>query len=104
MGVPFSFLYYFSRTVVIINDYNNSGNLIKETSFGEHNQPISYTQHIYRNGLNVQSDVFAGEDMKEHVREIFRTYDNNDNLIILESNELALYSSMMSHVLKYEYF
>ncbi len=88
----------------IINDYDNSGNLIKETSFSGDNQPISYTQHTYKNGLNVQSDVFAGENMKEHVREILRTYDDNKNLIIQESNELSLHSSMMSHVMKYEYF
>ena len=42
--------------------------------------------------------------MKEHVREILRTYDENNNMIILESNELAMYSSMISYVLKYEYF
>ena len=85
-------------------EYDNSGNLIKETAFAGNNQPISYTQHTYKNGLNVQSDVFAGENMEEHVREILRTYDKNKNLIIEESNELLLYSSMMSHVLKYEYF
>jgi len=88
----------------IINEYNNSGNLIKETSFGIDNQPYSYTRHSFENGLNIQSDVFSGKDMKEHVREMVRTYDENNNLIILESNELSLYSSMMSHVLKYEYF
>ncbi len=90
--------------IYILNDYDKSGNLIKETSFGEDNQPISYTQHTYKDGLNVRSDIFAGKEMKEHVREIIRTYDENKNLIILESNELSLYSSMMSHVLKYEYF
>jgi len=88
----------------IINDYDHSGNLIKETFFGKDNQAISYTKHTYKNGLNVRSDVFAGKDIKEHVREILRTYDENKNLIILESNELTLYSSMMSYVLRYEYF
>lgn len=88
----------------IINEYNNSGNMVKESSFGEDNHLFSCTVHTYKNGLNVQSDVFAGPDMKTHVREIFRTYDGNNNLIILESNELSLFSSMMSHVLKYEYF
>jgi hypothetical protein len=39
-----------------------------------------------------------------HMREIFRTYDKNNNLIVLESNELSLFSSSMSYVLKYEYF
>jgi hypothetical protein len=88
----------------IINEYNDSGYLMKETHFAEDNQPISYTRHIYKNRLNVQSDVFGGENMDEHIRKIFKTYDKNDNLIILESNELSLYSSMMSHVLKFEYY
>lgn len=88
----------------IINEYDNSGNLIKETSFHEDNNPFSYTQHAYKNGLNMQSNVYAGDDMQEHLREIIRTYDENNNLVILESNELSLFSSVMSYVLKYEYF
>lgn len=87
----------------VVNEYDNSGNLAKETSFAKDNRQISYTQHLYKNGLNIQSDVFAGKN-KEHAREIFRTYDINNNLIILESNELSPFSSYMSHVLKYEYF
>lgn len=87
----------------VVNEYDNSGNIVKETSYGKDNQQYSYTQHLYENGQNVQSDVFAGKNI-EHVREIFRTYDENNNLIILESNELSLYSSSMSYVLKYEYF
>lgn len=87
----------------VVKEYGNSGNLVKETSFGKDNQQYSYTKHLYTNGLNAQSDVFAGKNM-EHVREIFRTFDENNNLIILESNELLLYSSMMSYVLKYEYY
>jgi hypothetical protein len=88
----------------VVNDYDNSGNLIRMTSFGKDNQPFSYTQNTYKKGLIVKSDVFAGKDMKEHVHEILRTYDENNNLIILESNELSLYSSMMSYVFNYEYF
>ena len=87
----------------VVNEYNNSGTLVKEISYGKDNQQYSYTQHLYENGQNVQSDVFAGKNM-EHIREIFRTYDENNNLIILESNELSLVSSSMSYVLKYEYF
>jgi len=87
----------------VVNEYDNSGNLVKETSYGKDNQQYSYTQHLYKNRQNVQSDVFAGKNMK-HVREIFRTYDENNNLIILESNELSLVSSSMSYVFKYEYF
>jgi len=89
------------RTVV--NEYDDDGKLIKESSLAGDNQQLSYTQHSYSNGLNVQSDVYTGKD-EEHIREIFRTYDENNNLIILQSNELSMLSSMMSYVLKYEYF
>lgn len=87
----------------ITNNYDNSGNLIKETSFSNDDRPISYTSHTYKNGLNVRSDVFSGLDMKVHIREIIRTFDKNKNLIILKSNELSIFSSTMSYVLKYEY-
>jgi len=85
----------------VVNEYDNSGKLIKETSYAYDNHCTSYTQHSYSNGLNIKSDVYQGGI---HFREILRTYDLNNNLIILESNELSLYSSMMSHVLRYEYY
>lgn len=87
----------------VVNDYDNSGNLIKETSFGEDNHVLSYTQHSYENGLNTQSDVFGWRNMV-HQREIFRTYDKNNNLIILESYELQSFSSRVDMVERYEYF
>jgi hypothetical protein len=87
----------------VVNEYDNSGNLVKETSYGKDNLPYSYTRHLYENGQNIQSDVYAEKNMV-HMREIFRTYDKNNNLIVLESNELSLFSSSMSYVLKYEYF
>lgn len=87
----------------VVNDYDNSGNLIKETSFGKDNQVFSYTQHSYENGLNTQSDVFGWRNMV-HQREIFRTYDKNNNLIILESYELQSFSSQGDKVERYEYF
>lgn len=87
-----------------VYEYDNSGNLAKETSYRADNKPYSYTQHSYKNGLNIQSYIFGGESMELHVREIFKTYDGNNNLIIKESNELLSYSSAMSYVLRYEYF
>ena len=35
----------------MIYDYDNSGNLIKETFFGTDNQPYRYTLHIYKTDL-----------------------------------------------------
>lgn len=88
----------------VVNEYDKLGNLVKETAYRADNQPYSYTQHSYEKGLNIQSDIFGGEGMKIHAREIFKTYDENNNLIIKESNELLSYSSSLSYVLRYEYF
>ena len=85
----------------VVNQYDNSGKLIKETSYAYDNQSTSYTQHSYSNGLNIKSDVYQ---VGIHWREIVRTYDLNNNLIILESNELSPLSSTMSCVLRYEYY
>ncbi|MCG6189004.1 hypothetical protein [Maribellus maritimus] len=85
-------------------EYDNSGKLIKETDYGSDNRPCAYTKHSFKNGLNIQSDIYNGEEMTTRVREIHRTYDGNNNLIIKESNELLLTSSTISYVLRYEYF
>lgn len=88
----------------IVYEYDDSGMLTKENLyFPSDNEPYTITVHKYVNGLNIKTDIFLYEDMK-HAREIIRSFDKNDNLIILESNELESISSMMSHVLKYEYF
>lgn len=50
------------------------------------NHCISYTNHTYSGLLLVKSDVYNGDI---HLREIKRTYDNANNLITLESNELT---------------
>ncbi|WP_319502487.1 hypothetical protein [uncultured Draconibacterium sp.] len=85
-------------------EYDNSGNLIKETAYDSNNRPYAQTKHSFKNGLNIQSDIYGGEEMTLRVREIHRTYDRNNNLIIKESNELLLTSSAISYVLRYEYF
>ncbi len=87
----------------IVNEYGGSGQIIKETSYANDNHPYSYTEHIYSEGLNIKSNVYAGPTM-ECIRERLKTYDENHNLIILEINELSLYSCTMSYVLRYEYF
>ena len=89
--------------IYIIHEYDNVGKLIKETTCGKDDQQYSYTQHFYTNGLNTESKVYGAKDMVL-VREIYRTYDSGNNLIILESNEIAGFSSMSSHVMKYEYY
>jgi hypothetical protein len=83
------------------NRYDKSGKLVKESSFAPDDHCFSYTIHTYSGPLLLKSDVFRGG---VHLREIIRTYDENNNLIILESNELAPFSSASSYVLKYEYY
>lgn len=86
-----------------ILEYDHYAKLVRETSFGKNDAPYSYTLNTYSKGLLIKSDMYSGKYM-DHQREIKMTYDNNNNLIILESNELSPYSSAMSYVHKYQYF
>lgn len=88
----------------VVNEYNNSGDVLKETTFFKDGTQISETLHTYSNGLNVRSDVYVFNNLgKEHLRTITKTYDAEDNLVTLESKELLVYSSMSSYTLRYEY-
>jgi hypothetical protein len=88
----------------IVNEYNASGEVIKEATYSKDGQRISETVHFYSGGLNIRSDVYiSGDRGKEHLREIIRTFDDRKNLIILESKELLVYSSQSGYVWKYEY-
>lgn len=87
----------------IENQYDNSGRLIKESLYASDDQCISYTIHSYSGFLQVKSDLYVYQN-DSHYRSIKRTFDNNNNLITLESNELSLYSSAMSCVLRYKYY
>ena len=85
------------------NQYDKSGRLIKESLFSSDSQGISYTIHTYSGFLQVKSDLFIYKNDIQY-RSIKRTFDNNNNLITLESNELALYSNSLSCVLRYKYY
>lgn len=85
----------------IISQYDKSDRLIKEIRYASDDKVISTTIHSYQGLLLIKSDVFQGET---HMREIIRSYDNNNNLSILESKELVAHSSALSYILKYEYF
>ena len=85
----------------IINQYDKSDRLIKEIKYASDDKVISTTTHSYQGLLLIKSDVFQGDT---HMREINRSYDSNNNLLIIESNELVAYSSASSYILKYEYF
>lgn len=86
-----------------LSDYDKTGLLVKETLYAADNKALFYTQHSYSGGKLIKSDVYNAFN-KEKVREITRRYDNNNNLLVVVSKELSLYSSMMDNVLKYEYY
>lgn len=83
-------------------EYDENGYLVKESLYTYDNQLLSYTNHQYTGGLNTQSDVYSGGN-NEHIRQILKTYGNQNKLLVLESNELSMASSVMSFVLRYEY-
>ena len=83
--------------------YDKSDKLIKETFYASDDQCISYTIHSYTGSLQTKSDLYT-YPTNAHYRSINRTFDKNNNIITLESKELSLYSSMMSHVLRYKYY
>jgi hypothetical protein len=83
--------------------YDKSDKLIKESFYASDGQCISYTIHSYTGRLQTKSDLYTYPS-NNHYRSIKRTFDKNNNIITLESEELSLYSSMMSHVLRYKYY
>lgn len=87
----------------IVNQYGRSGRLEKESLFAADGQCLNYTVHSYSGSLQTGSDVYLAKN-NEHYRSIKRTFDDNNNLITLESNELSMVSSMMSFVFRYKYF
>jgi hypothetical protein len=88
-------------------EYDNQGQLVKESNYsGTDNTLLRYSIHSYQNGLNVKTETFIYYNVigKTKLREIRRYYDENDNLIYLESEELSPLSSTMGYVAKYEYY
>lgn len=90
-----------------IEDYStyeyNGDRLVKETGYSSNGEVNQITNHIYANGLNTKTEIYGGNQIGK-VREIIKTYDKKYNLIMIELKELALWSSMMSYVMKYEYY
>jgi len=58
--------------------------------------------HYYQNGTNTGIGVFVG-DTEVLLRRISKTFDRNKNLVLLQSKELALYSSASSYTQRFEY-
>ncbi|MDO9339403.1 MAG: hypothetical protein Q7T72_02655 [Bacteroidales bacterium] len=87
----------------IENQYDKSGKLIKESSFAFDGKCTFYTIHTYSGLLQTKSEVYLKQG-DEKIRLINRTFDNNNNLIILDQDELSMFSSAMSCVLRYKYY
>ena len=83
--------------------YDEFGNILKGTTYSNTDEQTGETLHYYRNNMLVKLDVFILGKDKVHLEEIFKTYDDNNNLVMLQSNILWLASSRSSSVLKYLY-
>ncbi len=86
----------------ILNEYDDSGNLIKETFYDKDDIPIKYTQHIYENDVNIESYEYIW-GYTEPSNKFIKTYDENDNLVLLESF-YGPGSSKFNKKLKFEYY
>ena len=87
----------------IIFVYDEFGNILKETSFSNNDEQTGETLHYYHNNMLYKSDVYILGNDKVHLEQILKTYDNNNNLIMLQSNILWKASSRSSMVLKFIY-
>lgn len=86
-----------------VYEYNRN-RLTKEIVYSSDNEVDEITNHLYTNDLNTKTEIYRGNHGQDKLREILKTYDSNHNLIMLESTELALWSSASSYVMKYEYY
>lgn len=86
-----------------VYEYDKSNKVIKDLFYAYDGQCLTYTIHNYTGSLQTKSDfyIFSSND---HFRSINRIFDKNNNIVTLESKELSLYSSLMSHVIRYEYY
>jgi hypothetical protein len=88
-------------------EYDKCGRLAKENIVNmSYTEFIYFTKHSYQNGLNFKSDDYAGRSASniEHIREMLKTYDTENNLILNEINELQEFSTQPSRVIRYEYY
>ena len=82
--------------------YNAQDQLIEESIHDAHDRLIMKQIHLHENGNNTEIKVYVG-DTDELLRKITKTFDQNKNLIVLQSEELAIYSSATSYTQKFEY-
>ena len=83
------------ETYVLI-EYDDSGNIMKETTLYSTGEQYHCMEHSYENGLNIQSDEYQGTT---HIWTFLKTYDENNNLVLRERFHKTIKGS-----LKYEYY
>lgn len=84
-------------------EYDKSDRVKKELFYAYDGQCLTYTNHTYTGSLQTKSDFYLFSS-NAHIRSVNRIFDNNNIILALDSKELSLYSSLMSHVLRYEYY
>lgn len=87
----------------ILLEYDDSGNLINEVAFDKDDEPYSYFQrNVFENGVIIPSYLKIWGYTK-HDSSFIKTYDENNNLVLVETNYLPG-SSQLNKKLKYEYY
>ena len=83
--------------------YDEFGNLLKQTTSSATGEQTGETLHYYRDNMLVKSDVYILGKDKVHLEEIIKTYDADNNLIMLQSIIVWGASSRSSSVIKFIY-
>jgi hypothetical protein len=87
----------------VLKEYDDSGNLIEETAFDKDGEPYNFFQrNVFVDGVIIPSyyPIWGYTKLGD---EFIKTYDENENLILLESDYLSG-SSKANFRYKYEYF
>jgi uncharacterized protein YcfL len=87
-------------------EYNASGQQIKEVLYFFNDVPEKWTINTFSNGLMVKTEVYSDVNLQDNVQKIYRTFDANNNLKILEVIEDPSRSPVgLGHsIYKYIYF
>lgn len=83
--------------------YDEFGNILKGTGYSGIDEETGETLHYYLNNMLYKSDVYILGKDKVHLEQILKTYDDENNLIMLQSNILWSASSRSSNILKFIY-
>ena len=96
---------YYRNNLESYSDYQYDGSrrLTKELTYSSDGKCLTYMIYSYSGSQLINSDLYTYPD-KVLYRSITRTYDEGNNLIVLESREMAGYSSAMSYIMKYIYY